>query len=137
MESNAERPRVQTTLLTAFATLALLLGAVGIAGVVAYTVERRTRDLAVRLALGATRAQAMSNAARGAWIASITGLVLGLLGAWGLNRWLTSMLFEVRPDDPFTFTAVAAALMAVSFAACWLPARRAARIDPAIALKHD
>jgi predicted permease len=137
IESNADRPRIQTTLLTAFAALALVLGAVGIAGVVGYTVERRSRDLAVRLALGATRTQAMGNASRGALIASFTGLGLGLLGAWKLSQWLTSMLFQVRPDDPITFAAVAATLIAVSLAACWLPARRAARIDPAIALKHE
>jgi ABC-type antimicrobial peptide transport system permease subunit len=137
IETNAERPRIQTTLLTAFAALALVLGAVGIAGVVAYTVERRTRDLAIRMALGATRTQAMGNAARGALIASGAGLVLGLLGAYGLNQSLTSMLFQIRPDDPITFAAVAATLMTIALAACWLPARRAARIDPAFALKHD
>jgi putative ABC transport system permease protein len=137
IEGSAERPRVQAMLLTAFAALALLLGTIGVAGVVAYTVERRSRDLAVRLALGATRTQAMRNAARGGMIASVAGLVFGLFGAWGLNRWLTSMLFQVRPDDPITFAAVAASLIAVALAACWLPARRAARIDPAIALKHD
>jgi ABC-type antimicrobial peptide transport system permease subunit len=79
----------------------------------------------------------MRNAARGGLIAASTGLLLGLLGAWWLNRWLAGMLFQVRPDDPITFTAVAAILMAVSLAACWLPARRAARIDPATALKRD
>jgi predicted permease len=135
--SSAEGQRTQTVLLTAFAALALLLGTVGIAGVVAYTVERRTKDLAVRLALGATRAQAMRNAARGGLTASGLGLALGLLGAWLLNRWLASLLFQMRPDDPLTFAFVSIILLTVAGAACWLPAQRASRIDPAIALRRE
>jgi ABC-type antimicrobial peptide transport system permease subunit len=137
IESNLERLSIQTTLLASFAALGLLLGAVGVAGVVAYTVERRTKDLAVRLALGATAAQAMHSAARGGLIASGIGLALGLLGAWGLNRWLASLLFEVQPDDPLTFAGVAVFLLGVAILACWLPARRATRIDPAIALRQE
>jgi putative ABC transport system permease protein len=135
--SSAEGQRTQTVLLTAFAALALLLGAVGVAGVVAYTVERRTKDLAVRLALGATRAQAMRNAARGGLTASGIGLALGLLGAWLLTRWLASLLFQMRPDDPLTFAFVSIILLTVAGAACWLPAQRASRIDPAIALRRE
>src|SRR5262245_12298802 len=135
--SSAEGQRTQTMLLTAFAALALLLGAVGVAGVVAYTVERRTKDLAVRLALGATQAQAMRNAARGGLTASGLGLVLGLLGAWLLNRWLATLLFQMRPDDPLTFGFVSIILLAVAGAACWFPAQRASRIDPAIALRRE
>jgi len=135
--SSAEGQRTQTVLLTAFAALALLLGAVGVAGVVAYTVERRTKDLAVRLALGATRAQAMRNAARGGLTASGIGLALGLLGAWLLTRWLASLLFQMRPDHPLTFAFVSIILLTVAGAACWLPAQRASRIDPAIALRRE
>jgi hypothetical protein len=135
--SSAEGQRTQTTLLTAFAALALLLGAVGVGGVVAYTVERSTKDLAVRLALGATQGQAMRNAARGGLTASGIGLALGLLGAWLLNRWLATLLFQMRPDDPLTFGFVAIILMAVAAAACWFPAQRASRIDPAIALRRE
>src|SRR5262245_4399315 len=135
--SSAEGQRTQTMLLTAFAALALLLGAVGVAGVVAYTVERRTKDLAVRLALGASQAQAMRNAARGGLTASGLGLVLGLLGAWLLNRWLATLLFQMRPDDPLTFGFVSIILLAVAGAACWFPAQRASRIDPAIALRRE
>jgi ABC-type antimicrobial peptide transport system permease subunit len=135
--NSADGQRTQTMLLTAFAALALLLGAVGVAGVVAYTVERRTKDLAVRLALGATKAQAMRNAARGGLTASGIGLALGLMGAWLLNRWLASLLFQVRPDDPLTFGFVSIILLAVAGIACWLPAQRASRIDPAIALRRE
>jgi putative ABC transport system permease protein len=137
LETNTERPRVQTTVLTSFAALALLLAAAGVAGVVAYTVERGTKELALRLALGATPAQAMRNAARRGLTASCIGLVLGLIGAWGLNQSLASLLFQVRPDDPLTFTAVATTLAGVTIVACWLPARRATRIHPAVALQQE
>jgi putative ABC transport system permease protein len=137
VNANAERPRLQTTLLTSFASLALLLGAVGIAGVVAYNVERRAPDLAIRLALGATPAAAMRNAARGGLTASLIGVVLGLLGAWGLSQSLASALYRVQPDDPSTFATVAVVLLGVALTACWLPARRATRIDPASALKRE
>jgi len=137
VETNAERSRLQTTLLAAFACLALLLGAVGVAGVVAYTVERRAPELALRLALGATPAQAMRNAAGGAMTTSCIGLVFGLLGAWGLSRSLSTFLYEVRPHDPATFAGVGGVLLSVAVISCWLPARRASRIDPAAALKES
>jgi len=137
LESNAERPRVQTTLLSSFAALALLLGAIGVAGVVSYTVERRNKDLAVRMTLGATPFQAMYNAARDGLLASGVGLALGLFCAWGLNQGLDSLLFQVRPDDPTTFIGVAVTLLTVAVVACWLPARRATRIDPATVLKRE
>jgi putative ABC transport system permease protein len=137
LEANAERSRLQTSLLTAFACLALLLGAVGIAGVVAYTVERRAPDLAVRLALGATPAVAMRSAARGGLIASVVGLIAGLLGASSLSGLLENILFEVRPNDFETFAVVAIVLLAVAVLACWVPARRVSHIDPVAALKRD
>jgi putative ABC transport system permease protein len=137
VETNIERSRLQTTLLAAFACLALLLGAIGVAGVVAYTVERRTPELAVRLALGATPGQAMHIAARAGSIASLTGLAFGLLGARGLSETLSGLLYKVQPDDPMTFASVGTALFAVSIGACWLTARRATRIDPAEALKQE
>jgi putative ABC transport system permease protein len=137
VEANADRSRLQTTLLTAFACLALLLGSVGVVGVVAYSVERRTPELALRLALGSTPRQAMRNAASGALISSFAGLVLGLMGAWGLSQSLSALLYDVRPHDPTTFIAVGSALLAVAIVACWLPARRATRIDPAASLKQE
>jgi len=137
LESNAQGPRLQTALLTSFAILALLLGAVGVAGVVAYTVERRTPELAVRLALGATPAQAMRNAAGGGLTASFIGLVLGLFAAWRLGQLMSTLLFEVQPNDPTVFGSAGASLLAVAVIACWLPARRATRIDPAAALKQE
>jgi predicted permease len=137
LETSADRPRLQTTLLTGFAMLALILGAVGIAGVVAYTVERRTPDLAVRLALGATAAQAMWHAARGTLLASAIGLLVGLAAALGLSRYWSTLLYGVQPDDPLTFAGVGTTLLAITLLATWLPARRATLIDPVIALKKD
>src|SRR5262249_34841354 len=137
VEANADRSRLQTTPLTAFACLALLLGSVGVAGVVAYSVERRTPELALRLALGSTPRQAMRNAASGALISSFVGLGLGLIGAWGLSQPLSALLYGVPPHDLTTFIAVGGALLAVAVVACWLPARRATRIDPAAALKLE
>jgi putative ABC transport system permease protein len=136
LDANSERSRLQTTLLTVFAGLALLLGAIGVAGVVAYSVERLAPDLAVRLALGATPAAAVINAARRGLTAAATGLVLGLGAAWGLGRPLSNLLYKIRPDDPLTFGGVAIVLLGVAGLAAWLPARRAARIDPAAALKR-
>jgi putative ABC transport system permease protein len=137
LEADTARSRLQTTLLVSFASLALFLGAVGIAGVVAYSIERRTPELALRLALGATPAAAMRAAANGGLNASILGLVVGLIGAWGLSRSLGTVLYKVRPDDPLTFAGVSIVLLGVAAAACWLPARRATRIDPAVALKQE
>jgi putative ABC transport system permease protein len=137
LDANAERSRLQTILLMSFAGLALLLGALGIAGVVAYSVERYTPELALHLALGATPATAMRKAASGGLSASTIGLLLGLLGAWALSRSLSAALYQVRPDDPSTFAVVAIVLIGVASLACWIPARRAARIDPATALKQE
>jgi len=136
VEANAERSRLQTTLLTAFACLALTLGAVGIAGVVAYTVERRALDLAVRLALGATPAQAMRNAASGALKASFMGLVVGLVAALALGQYFSNLLFNVRASDPATLALVALTLGLIALLASWLPARRASRIDPAVTMRQ-
>jgi ABC-type antimicrobial peptide transport system permease subunit len=104
---------------------------------VAYSVERRAPELALRLALGATPAAAMRNAANGGLSASLLGLLIGLIGAWGLSRSIAGVLYKVRPDDPRTFAGVATILLATAIVACWLPARRATRIDPAAALKRE
>ncbi len=137
VDANANRSRLQTTLLTAFACLALVLGAVGVAGVVAYSVERRTPELALRLALGSTPGQAMRKAGQAALTSSCAGLACGLIGAWFLSKSLLTLLYGVQPHDPATFIGVGTALLAVALIACWLPARRATRIDPASALKHE
>jgi putative ABC transport system permease protein len=137
LDADAERARLQTTLLTAFACLALLLGAVGIAGVVGYSVESRGPELALRMVLGATPRVVMHSAARGGLAAALLGVASGLVGSLALSRSIASILFEVRPNDPRTFAVVGVVLIAIALLACWVPARRVIHIDPAAALKRD
>ena len=135
--SNAARPRLHTGLTASFALLALLLGAVGVFGVVNYAVARRTPELALRLALGASPGQVVRELMRtGVWLYGL-GLLLGIGGALLLGRFLSSLLYQIRPDDPFTFAGVGASLLLVTLLASWLPARRAVRIDPAAALRSE
>jgi predicted lysophospholipase L1 biosynthesis ABC-type transport system permease subunit len=124
-------------LLASFAGVALLLSAVGIYGVLAYDVSRRTREIGIRSALGATRSQIVALVLRqGLWKTSL-GVVVGLAGAAALSRFVTSLLFAVKPTDPFVYAAVSLLLLAVAALACWLPARRAARVDPVVALRAE
>jgi ABC-type antimicrobial peptide transport system permease subunit len=117
------------------AALELALGLVGLYGVMAFSVARRTREIGVRMALGA-RARSVTGMvlAEGARLTAL-GVVVGLAAALGAGRLLSSLLFGIEPHDPATFAAVAALLVALALTACWLPARRAARVDPARALQ--
>lgn len=131
------QPRLRTGLMAAFALLALILGALGVSGVVAYGVARRTRELALRMALGATPGQVQGNVMSSGALLAMLGLVVGLAAALGLGRFLSSLLYQVRPNDPVTFSAIGATLLVVSLLACWVPARRAVRIDPATSLRNE
>ena len=124
-------------LLGSFAGIALLLSAVGIYGMLAYDVSRRTREIGIRSALGATRRQVAGLIVRQGLWKTVMGVVLGVAGATLLSRFLTSLLFEVRPTDSFVYVAVSLLLMIVAALASWLPARRAAKIDPVIALRAE
>jgi putative ABC transport system permease protein len=135
--ANAAQPRLRAGLMAAFALLALILGGLGIAGVVAYGVARRTRELALRMALGATPGQVLGHVMTGGARLALAGLVIGLATALGLGRFLSSLLYQVRPNDPVTFSAIGATLLVVSLLACWVPARRAVRIDPATSLRNE
>jgi putative ABC transport system permease protein len=129
--------RFYMVLLTAFAGVALLLAAVGLYGVIAYAVSQRTTELGVRVALGAT-GNRISRMIIGEGLAmSMIGVVVGLVISAGLTRVLASLLFGVQPNDPVTFIAVAIALVVVAITASYLPARRAARADPLIAMRGD
>jgi putative ABC transport system permease protein len=134
---NAARPRLQTTLIVLFAGIALTLGIVGNVGVIAFAVARRTPELAVRLALGATPGQVMRDVMRRGLMVCAVGLSVGVAGAWLLGHSLSALLYEVRPDDPGTQIMTALALLMVAMIACWLPARRATRIDPVTALRGE
>ena len=124
-------------LLGAFAGLALLLSAVGIYGMLAYDVAQRTKEIGIRGAIGATRGQIIALILQqGLWKAGV-GLVIGLGAALALSRLMGSLLYEVQPSDPLVFTLVSALIVLVAFIASWLPAQRAAKVDPIVALRHD
>jgi ABC-type antimicrobial peptide transport system permease subunit len=124
-------------LLVAFAVLAVFLSGLGIYGVLAYDVAQRTREIGVRSAIGASRGQITGLILRqGLWKGG-TGVVLGLIGAALLSRSMTTLLFNVKPNDPFVYVAVSSALIAVALLASYLPARRASLIDPLIALREE
>jgi putative ABC transport system permease protein len=130
-------PRFNTILLGGFAALALVLAAVGIFGVISYSVAQRTQEIGIRRALGADTGSVMRMVVMQGLLLSVIGVSVGAGGALAVTRLLGSLLFEVTPTDPATFTAVAAALIGVAFLASFLPARRAARIDPMVALRYE
>jgi ABC-type antimicrobial peptide transport system permease subunit len=129
--------RVFGTLFSVFALIALGLAGVGIFGVMAYSVGQRTAEIGLRMALGATETAILTMVMRtGVWQIAI-GLGLGLAAALGAARFIGSVLTRVSPTDPMTFLSVFLILAAAGLIACWLPARRALRIDPLTALRHE
>jgi putative ABC transport system permease protein len=119
-----------------FAVVALSLSVVGLYGVLAYSVSRRRREIGVRTALGARAADVLRLVLGQGLRLTALGIVLGLAAAFWLTRWLSSLLFEITPVDPATFSSASVLLLAVALAACWIPARRAARIEPIQALRE-
>ena len=128
--------RVSMQLFAVFAIAALLLAAIGIYGVMAYTVTQRTQEIGIRMALGAQRSDVLGLVVRQGMMLAAIGVVAGLAGAFSLTRVIASLLFNVRPDDPTTYLAISFLLIVVAFLACYLPARRAAKLDPVIALSR-
>jgi predicted permease len=129
--------RFNLTLLGAFAGVALALAGMGIYGVLAYSVEQRTREIGIRMALGAQPGQVLQMIVRQGGLLVVAGVSIGLLGGYAVSRSLTTMLFNTSPADPVTYIAVSAFLCMVALVACAAPARRAARVDPMIALRHE
>ena len=137
VDDSMTQPRFSMFLLAAFATLALLLASIGIYGVISYAVAQRTQEFGIRLALGAQPRNVFSMVlGQGARLA-LLGVALGFIAAFAVTRLMTSLLFGVQPTDPITFIAVPALLMAVALLACYIPARRATRVDPIIALRYE
>ena len=133
----AARPRFSTVLLGIFASIGLLLAAVGLYGVMSFVVERRTQEIGVRIALGATPAAAgrLVLAVSARWLSA--GAMAGLIGSLFAGRLLQSMLFHVSPRDPWAVAGALAVLTGFGLLAAWIPARRAARVDPIEALRHE
>jgi putative ABC transport system permease protein len=137
LSRNFAQPRFRTLLLGVFAAIALLLAAVGIHGVLMQAVLQRTREIGVRMALGAERYHVMRMVIRQGMVLTIVGLVCGLVSSFYLTRFLRTMLFDVGPTDPQTLGAASVVLMAVTLAATYIPARRATKVDPIVALKQE
>ncbi len=131
------RPRFNALLLSCFAILALVVATVGIYGLIAYSVAQRTHEIGVRIALGAARRDVLGLVVGQGLRLTAVGIALGVVGALALTRLMQSLLFEVSPQDPLTFVAGAAFLLVVGLLASYLPARRAARVDPAVALRAE
>jgi putative ABC transport system permease protein len=137
LDDSVARQRFTTTLLGIFSFTALLLSVIGLYGLLAYTVAQRTREIGVRVALGADRMHILRTVMGQGMIYVLGGVVVGLLGAVALGRVMSSLLFGVSATDPVTYAAVVLVLIAVAAAATWIPARRAARVDPVVALRYE
>ena len=129
--------RMAANVLGSFGVLALVLAAIGIYGVMSYVVAGRTREIGLRMALGAQLRQVRQLILRQGMMLAGIGLILGLAVVFVLARFLTSMLYGVSPSDPVTFVGISFLLAMVALLACYLPARRAARIDPMIAIREE
>jgi putative ABC transport system permease protein len=135
LDASVAQPRFYAVILGAFASIALVLAMLGIYGVISYAVSQRTSELGLRMALGASPRHVLHLILGGGLALAAAGVVIGVLGAAVLTRWISSLLFGVAPLDPLTYGAVVAALFGVALVASWVPARRAARVDPAIAMR--
>jgi len=113
------------------------LGIIGIYGVISYTVSQRQREIGIRLALGAQRGDVLQMVLQQGAITALVGVSIGILAALGMTRLMASLLFGVTAHDPLTFALVAALLLAVALLACYIPARRAMRVDPMVALRYE
>jgi len=135
-EQMAQR-RFETSLLGLFGALALVLAAIGIYGLLHYAMAQRTHEIGIRMALGAQQHDVLKLVVRQGLVPALMGLGAGLLGAAGLTRFLSSLLYGIRPTDPLTFIVVCVILLGVALLASYIPARRAAKVDPTVALRYE
>jgi putative ABC transport system permease protein len=137
LRSGTAAPRFLAVLLGSFGGVALVLASLGIYGVLAYSVSQRTREIGVRIALGAAPSSVLRMVVRNGMVLAGIGIGIGLAGALGLSQFLQKQLYEVRPTDPSIYAGVALLLSGVALLACYLPARRAAKVDPMVALRYE
>jgi len=137
LSESVATPRFRTLLLGGFAGMALLLAAVGIYGVIAYAVSQRTQEIGIRMALGAQAADVLKLVVKGGMTPALIGVVLGLAGSFAVTRLMTTLLFGVKPTDATTFATVSVGLIAVALFACFIPAWRATKVDPLVALRYE
>ena len=137
VDASTTQPKFRTTLLGLFAAIALILAVTGIFGVISYSVSCRTREIGIRVALGASRNAILQMILRETLTLTLTGLVVGVPCALAASRLVGHMLFDVSPNDPVTLTAVGLLLAAVACCAGYIPARRAMRVDPVVSLRHE
>ncbi len=137
LSSSLSPQRVTAAMLSVFAGIALLLAVIGIYGVISYTVNQRTHEIGIRMALGAQRSDVIRRVLRQGVVLAALGIAIGAVGSFAMARGMTVLLHEVSPTDPLTFVAVAVILAAVAVLGSWLPARRAAAVDPVVALRDS